>query len=56
MLMRDFKDETDLYTRSGELVDFLIRWRPAPGSNLPTMMVDLAKVGSCTHASQHFVT
>jgi hypothetical protein len=44
MLMRDFKDEVDLYYKGGQIVDFLIKWRPALGSDLPTMMVDLAKV------------
>jgi hypothetical protein len=50
-LMRDFKDEIDLYEKGGQIVDFLVKWRPSPGSDLPTMMVDLAKV--CAYCSGH---
>ena len=49
-LMRDFKDEIDLYNKGAEIVDFLIKWRPAPGSDLPAMMVQLAQVGSVNAA------
>lgn len=45
-LMKDFIDEDDLYKKAGEFVDFLIKWKPAPGSTLPAMMVELAQVCS----------
>ena len=43
-LMKDFLDENDLYKRAGDLVHFLIDWKPSAGADLPTMMVELAKV------------
>ena len=43
-LMKDFLDEDDLYKRAGDLVQFLIKWKPFAGADLPAMMVELAKV------------
>ncbi len=43
-LMKDFLDEDDLYKRAGDLVEFLIAWKPSAGATLPIMMVDLAQV------------
>ena len=51
-LMKDFLDEDDLYKRAGDLVHFLIDWKPSADVDLPTMMVELAKVwlsGSMPH-------
>ncbi len=47
-LMRDFRDEIDLYNKGGQIVDFLIKWRPAPGSDLPAMMVQIAQVAAAS--------
>ena len=43
-LMKDFVDEDDLYKRAGDLVQFLIAWKPSAGADLPAMMVELAQV------------
>ena len=42
-LLHDFLDELDLYNRTGPLVQLLHGWKPAPGADLPGMMVDLAQ-------------
>ena len=44
-LMKDFLDEDDLYKKAGELVQFLVDWKPSARADLPTMMVELAQVG-----------
>ena len=43
-LMKDFLDEDDLYKRAGDLVQFLIDWKPSTGADLPIMMIELAQV------------
>jgi len=43
-LMKDFLDEDDLYKRAGDLVEFLIAWKPSAGATLSIMMVELAQV------------
>ncbi len=43
-LMKDFLDEDDLYKRAGDLVQFLIDWKPSAGADLPIMMKELAQV------------
>ena len=43
-LMKDFLDEDDLYKRAGDLVAFLIAWKPSTGATLSIMMIELAQV------------
>ena len=50
-LMKDFLDEDDLYKRAGDLVQFLMDWKPSAGADLPTMMVELAQV--CWNSPLH---
>lgn len=48
-LTKDFLDEDDLYKKAGDLVDFLIDWRPSADASLPEMMVELAQVPAQSH-------